>query len=44
MLDALIFDFDGVVVDSEPLHLKCFQKLLAGRGVELTREAYYSKY
>ncbi len=43
-MDALIFDFDGVVVDSEPLHLKCFQKLLAGRGVELTREAYYSKY
>jgi len=43
-LDALIFDFDGVVVDSEPIHLAGFQQVLAPLGVELTREAYYTKH
>ncbi len=44
MLDAMIFDFDGVVVDSEPIHLACFGDVLAGCGIELTSEDYYSKY
>jgi beta-phosphoglucomutase len=43
-LDALIFDFDGVIVDSEPIHLLCFGKVLRPAGVELKREDYYSKY
>jgi len=43
-LDALIFDFDGVIVDSEPVHLECFRAVLAGAGVSLTREDYYGKY
>jgi len=43
-LDALIFDFDGVVVDSEPIHLLCFQQVMKTVGVELTREAYYREY
>ena len=43
-MDALIFDFDGVVVDSEPIHLDCFRKVLAKRGIELAREDYYSMY
>ncbi len=43
-MDAMIFDFDGVVVDSEPVHLACFREVLAGRGIELTGEDYYSKY
>lgn len=43
-MDALIFDFDGVVVDSEPIHLAAFQKVLATVGVPLTREEYYRKY
>jgi len=25
---AVIFDFDGVIVDTEPLHYQAFQKLL----------------
>jgi beta-phosphoglucomutase len=37
-------DFDGVVVDSEPIHLACFQKVLAEEGLTLTREDYYAKY
>jgi len=43
-LDALIFDFDGVVVDSEPIHLVAFQRTLRAIGVELTKEDYYGKY
>ena len=43
-LDALVFDFDGVVVDSEPIHFAGFRDMLAGLGVELTRDDYYGKY
>jgi len=44
MLDALIFDFDGVVVDSEPVHLACFREVLAARGIALATADYYGKY
>ena len=27
MLNAVIFDMDGVIVDSEPLHHKAYQKM-----------------
>jgi beta-phosphoglucomutase len=43
-MDALIFDFDGVVVDSEPLHLQAFQAILEPEGVELSRPIYYGRY
>ena len=43
-IDALIFDFDGIVVDSEPIHLAGFQRVMKGVGVRLTREDYYGKY
>ncbi len=44
MPDALIFDFDGVVVDSEPLHMRGFQQVLREVGIELTRDEYYARY
>lgn len=43
-MDALIFDFDGVVVDSEPIHLVGFQQVLRGVGVEMTHDDYFGKY
>jgi len=43
-MDAVIFDFDGVVVDSEPVHFACFRDVLASVGLELTRADYYDKY
>lgn len=43
-MDALIFDFDGVILDSEPIHLAGFQRVLETMGVELTRQEYYDKY
>jgi HAD superfamily hydrolase (TIGR01509 family) len=32
--DAVLFDFDGVLVDSEPLHFACWREVLARRGVD----------
>jgi beta-phosphoglucomutase len=43
-LQAIIFDFDGVIANSEPLHLRAFQSALADEGIELTAEDYYSQY
>lgn len=35
---ALIFDMDGVIIDSEPLHLRACQIFLAGHNYEYTEE------
>lgn len=43
-MDCLIFDFDGVIVDSEPVHLVGFQQVLAGAGISLTSQEYYQRY
>ncbi len=44
MLQAVIFDFDGVITDSEILHFRAFNKVLARHDLELTKREYYSKY
>jgi beta-phosphoglucomutase len=43
-LQAIVFDFDGVIADSEPLHLRAYQQALAEDGIDLTREEYYGRY
>ena len=44
MLKAVIFDFDGVITDSEVLHFRAFNAVLAQHGVELTTQEYYKSY
>lgn len=44
MLRALIFDFNGIIVDDEPIHFELFQQVLAEEGIELTEEDYYARY
>lgn len=45
MLKAVIFDFDGVITDSEILHLRSFNRVLAQQyGVEITTKSYYKDY
>jgi len=44
LLKAIIFDFDGVIANSEPLHLRAFQEVLAGEAVTLTERDYYARY
>jgi HAD superfamily hydrolase (TIGR01509 family) len=43
-LQAIVFDFDGVIADSEPLHLRAFQQTLAEEQIELTGRDYFSRY
>ena len=43
-LAGVIFDFDGVLADSEPLHLRAYQAVLAARGIELATTDYYDRY
>lgn len=43
-LRAAVFDFDGVIVDSEPLHFRALRDALAEDGVTITREEYWSRY
>ncbi len=38
---AILFDFDGVIVNSEPLHFFAFQEVLAAEKIELTEQEYY---
>jgi beta-phosphoglucomutase len=43
-LQGIVFDFDGVIANSEPLHLRAFQKALAEDGLSLTERDYFSRY
>jgi len=43
-VQAVIFDFDGVIVDTEPLHYKAFQQILAPRGLGFSWEQYVETY
>lgn len=44
MIEAIVFDFDGVLADSEPLHLRAYQEVLETLGETLLREEYYARY
>ncbi|MEQ9620099.1 MAG: HAD family phosphatase [Deltaproteobacteria bacterium] len=44
MLKAVIFDFDGIIADTEPVHMRAFQLALDEKGISLTRKDYYEKY
>jgi HAD superfamily hydrolase (TIGR01509 family) len=43
-VQALIFDFDGVLADTEPLHCAAFQAAVGELGVHLTRAEYYARF
>jgi beta-phosphoglucomutase len=44
MLKAVIFDFDGVIADTEALHFEAFNEVLAAYSIELSDEEYYELY
>jgi beta-phosphoglucomutase len=41
---ATLFDFDGVLVDSEPVHLAAYNDVLAAHGVVITEREYVDRY
>ena len=40
MIHAIFFDFNGVIVNDEPLHMKAYQEVLAREGITLTEAEY----
>ena len=43
-LRAIVFDFDGVIADTEPLHYRSFRDILAGEHIALSEPEYYERY
>lgn len=43
-VEAVIFDFDGVIVDTEPLHYAAFQRTLTPLGLSFTWQEYVETY
>lgn len=41
MILAVVFDFDGVLADSEPVHLAACQQVFEDLGVSLSADYYY---
>jgi HAD superfamily hydrolase (TIGR01509 family) len=42
VIQAIFFDFNGVIIDDEPLQMAAYQDLLREQGIELTESDYYS--
>ena len=43
-IDAVIFDFDGVLADTEALHFDAFRDVFAGRAWPLSQRDYLERY
>ena len=43
MIRAIIFDLDGTLADTEPLHFDAFARVLRAEGIELDRAEYFSR-
>lgn len=43
-LQAIVFDFDGVIADSERLHLRSYQEILEPEGIAISTEDYFARY
>ena len=42
MIKAILFDMDGVIVDSEPLHKKAYYKMFKDVGIEVPNTLFES--
>jgi beta-phosphoglucomutase len=42
MIQAILFDFNGVIIDDEPLQMKAYEEALRAEGITQTEEDYYS--
>ena len=43
-LDAIIFDFNGVIVDDEHMHYHAFRRSLEAEGMNLDEQEYFDEY
>lgn len=44
MIKALLLDFNGVIIDDEPIQMRAYQELLGAESVELTEEDYVASH
>jgi len=44
MLRAVIFDFDGVIADTEAMHFKAFNQALQPYEVQISKQQYFKEY
>ncbi len=42
MIKAILMDFNGVIINDEPLQMKAYQEILKGEEIDLTEEQYYA--
>jgi HAD superfamily hydrolase (TIGR01509 family) len=43
-IQAIIFDFNGVLVDDEPVHFRAFQQTIQEKGLDLDWKEYCERY
>ena len=41
MIQAIFFDFNGVIIDDEALQMEAYQAVLLEQGIKLTESDYY---
>ena len=41
MIKAILLDFNGVIVDDEPIQMRAYQEVMSNEGIDLTEESYY---
>lgn len=42
MIKAILMDFNGVIIDDEPIQMKVYQEILGSEGIGLSEDDYYS--
>jgi beta-phosphoglucomutase len=42
MIQAIFFDFNGVIIDDETIQMKAYQEVLRGHQIDLTEDGYFS--
>jgi beta-phosphoglucomutase len=40
MIKAILMDFNGVIIDDEPIQMQAYKEVLGAEGVEVTEESY----
>jgi beta-phosphoglucomutase len=43
MIRAILFDLDGTLADTEPIHFAAFNEVLRSEGITISREEYFSR-
>jgi HAD superfamily hydrolase (TIGR01509 family) len=42
MIKAILFDFNGIIINDEPIQMEAYQEVFKNEGVELSEKDYYS--